>query len=105
MNTPNLREAIPEYPTLAEVLKATHFQLAKWYRFLPSPGTAAIGTEMPIFEACLKEEASVLTVIIQKFGDLGGFTPELSKALTPGRVDPTRPDVPGLLPKVDRGYP
>ena len=105
MDTPNLREAIPEYPTLAEVHKASHFQLAKWYRFLPSPGTAAIGTGMPTFDAQLKEEGEVLTVIIKNFSALGGFTPELSKALTPGRVDPMRADVPGLPPPVDHGHP
>lgn len=48
-----------KYPTKQEVETATKKQLAIWYRFLPSPNDEQI----------------------DRFRELGGFTPELSKEI------------------------
>lgn len=67
------------YPTLVEVEQADRMQLCAWWRFLPSPGTRAMDT--PEFERVLAEEAVVMECIAQRFREVGGFTPEISKAL------------------------
>lgn len=65
-----------KYPTLEEVDAATQLQLARWYRFLPSPGESHMHLEHKQFEAILLIEETVLMKIIKNFK---GFTPELSK--------------------------
>ena len=67
------------YPTLDQVEKASRTQLARWYRFLPSPGNAAIGKKT--FEKILGEEKLVMDRICERFNKLGGMTPEISKIL------------------------
>jgi hypothetical protein len=57
----------PDFPTAAEVEKAGREQLAKWYRFLPSGDT--------------KDQQHVLDRIAERFKELGGMTPELSKKI------------------------
>jgi hypothetical protein len=52
---------------MAEVEKANHEQLAKWYRFLPSGDT--------------NEQQRVQERIAQRFKALGGMTPVLSKKI------------------------
>lgn len=59
-----------EYPTLKEVEEADHFQICKWYRFLPSPGAGAF-----------EREQAILNKIDEKFRRAGGMTPEISKQL------------------------
>ena len=67
------------YPTIEEVEKADRVQLARWYRFLPSPGTRAIGKEN--FEEVLDAEVKIMNRIVEKFKELGFFTPEISKQI------------------------
>jgi len=55
------------YPTLLEIEKAGREQLARWYRFLPSPSNVL--------------EHSLMLAITNRFLLLGGFTPELSKKI------------------------
>ncbi len=57
----------PDIPTLEQVEKASHEQLGRWYRFLPSGDS--------------KEQQKVLDRIAERFKKLGGMTPELSKRL------------------------
>jgi len=68
-----------KYPTLEEVEKASHLQLARWYRFLPSPGERAIGH--PEFNKIFQQEAEILDRIVERFNKMGGFTPEISKKI------------------------
>jgi hypothetical protein len=67
------------YPTLEAVNAADRIQICSWYRFLPSPGASAIGT--PEFEAVLKSEGAIMDRIDARLRALGGFTPEISKAI------------------------
>jgi hypothetical protein len=57
----------PDFPTMEQVEKASHEQLARWYRFLPSGDT--------------KEQQKVLDKIAEKFKKLGGMTPALEKKI------------------------
>jgi hypothetical protein len=57
----------PDFPTLEQVEKASHEQLAKWYRFLPSGET--------------KEQQQVMDRLAQRFKELGGMTPALSQKI------------------------
>ena len=56
-----------DFPTMAEVEKASREQLAKWYRFLPSGNT--------------KEQQRVQDRVAERFKELGGMTPALSKKI------------------------
>ena len=67
-----------EYPTLEQVEAADHTQLAKWYRFLPSPGANAAGK--PDKMQIMTEQMSVMGRITDRFEEMGGMTPEISKA-------------------------
>jgi len=55
------------YPSLADVEKASRWQLAEWYRFLPSPRN--------------DEQNKILDKIVEKFNASGGMTPEISKSI------------------------
>ena len=68
------------YPTSEEVTKADRMQICAWWRFLPSPGMSAVGTDK--FQETLNHEAVIMDQIAFRFTALGGFTPEISKALT-----------------------
>ena len=57
----------PDFPTLEDVEKANHEQLARWYRFLLSGDT--------------KEQQKVLDRIAERFKQLGGMTPAISKKI------------------------
>lgn len=67
------------YPTLEQVENADRTQLARWYRFLPSPGRLAIGTSD--FQAVMDREVAAMKRITDRFVAMGGFTPEISKAI------------------------
>lgn len=67
------------YPSVKQVNAATHLQLCSWYRFLPSPGSRAIGTAH--FADVLAAEKTVMDRIVERVKELGGFTPEISKQL------------------------
>ena len=56
-----------DFPTLEQVEKATHEQLARWYRFLPSGDT--------------KERQKIMDRIADRFKEKGGMTPALEKKI------------------------
>ena len=68
------------YPSIEEVEKADRFQICSWQRFLPSPGAKYVGT--PQFAEKVEAEGLIMDRIVERFGELGGFTPEISKALS-----------------------
>lgn len=55
------------YPTLEEVENADRLQICRWYRFLPSATTP--------------EESEVIVRVCERFRQLGGMTPQISKQL------------------------
>lgn len=69
------------YPEFKAVETASHFQLAKWARHLPSPGMSAAGRDEHAFEAALEREAAIMDRIMVRFQEAGGWNPELSKAV------------------------
>jgi hypothetical protein len=56
-----------------EVEKGSRVELAKWYRFLPRGDT--------------KEQQRVLDRIAERFKEVGGMTPELSKKIAPSPLN------------------
>ena len=67
------------YPTKVEIEEATHMQLARWYRFLPSPGVSEVGTSR--FQEVLDVEVGLMDRIHERFKEMGGMTPAISKAI------------------------
>jgi len=67
------------YPTIQQVEEANIFRLCEWSRFLDSPGMCAIGRDD--FESVLQFQLVILNRIIERRGELGGFTPGISKQL------------------------
>lgn len=63
------------FPSLEQVEAASQFQLARWMRFLPSPGQEAAGR--PDFETVFESQLEIQHRISQRFQ---GWTPDLSKA-------------------------
>ena len=57
----------PDLPTLEQVEKASHEQLARWYRFLPSGDT--------------RDQQKILDRVSERFKKLGGMTPALEKKI------------------------
>lgn len=55
------------FPSLADVERATRYQLCEWHRFLPSADT--------------EKTIQVQARIYDRWRELGGFTPEISKAI------------------------
>ena len=75
------------YPTMEEVEAADRYTLCRWYRFLPSPGWIAIGpsiAQSPNFEEAIVREGKIMDRIVARHKELGGFSPEISKALEGG---------------------
>ena len=56
-----------KYPTLKEVESAGRFAVCEWYRFLPSPMN--------------DEQVKIMNRICERYKELGGFTPEISKVM------------------------
>ena len=54
-------------PTIEEIEKADREQICRWWRFLGSPMT--------------DEEVIVMNRIAERFDEVGGFTPEISKRI------------------------
>ena len=67
------------YPTMEEIEHADRLQIARWSKYLPSPGSAAIGT--PEFPKKLEEEGKIMDRIQAKLKKQGGMTPEISKEI------------------------
>jgi hypothetical protein len=59
----------PEFPTIGQIMKASHEDLARWYRFLLPSGN---------------EQQAILDKIAERFKKLGGMTPEISKRIGHG---------------------
>lgn len=55
------------FPTLEEVESASRYQLCSWYRFLPS--------------AITETARAIQNRIYERFIEVGGMTPEISKSL------------------------
>jgi hypothetical protein len=66
---------------MEEVEKADQEQLCRWYRFLPSPGRRALDSIREDFEEICNKETLILSRIIDRWREGGGFTPELSKKI------------------------
>jgi hypothetical protein len=73
------RVAGSSYPSMAEVEKAELWDLVYWNRYLPGPGSAAMGTSR--FEQELDKEARIIRRIVDRIKELGGITPEVSRAV------------------------
>jgi len=74
------------YPTIEAVNAADRNQICAWYRFLPSPGISALnrvgeGRPYDEFEAALAAEKIIMDRICERFAELGGMTPAISKAV------------------------
>jgi len=52
-------------PTMEAVEKAGREQICRWWRFLSSPET--------------DQEVKIMNLIAERFDEMGGFTPEISK--------------------------
>lgn len=55
------------YPTLTEVEAADRLQICKWMRFLEASGDP--------------EEQKIIIRLIERYEELGGITPEISKQI------------------------
>jgi hypothetical protein len=71
------------YPTFAQVETADRVTLGKWLRFLASPGESAYydDKDTPAIMEAIGNESNILNRIAQRFHELGGWTPEVSKAV------------------------
>jgi len=62
----------PDFPTMEQVEKASHEELARWYRFLPHGDTP--------------EQKKIMKRIDQRFKEKGGMTPAVSSKIGYGGV-------------------
>lgn len=69
------------YPSMKEVNNASHEQLGRWSRFLPSPGLGAVDTMPEDFELVLVAEGLIMDKILARFKLMGGWNPQLSKLI------------------------
>jgi len=69
------------YPTIQEVEKADRLQLARWYRFLPSPGSGATGATRIVFDQAFQSEKKVMDRIMERFRDVGEMSKGISKQI------------------------
>jgi len=67
------------YSTMREVEAASHRQLAHWYRFLGSAGRDAVGK--PDFEDLLQAQLKIQERLLERFDEIGGWSPVLSKQM------------------------
>lgn len=67
------------YPNTKEVENATKIQLAKWLRFLPSPGFRHV--DNTDFGEKLEYEVLIMNKIHDRFYSLGGWNPKISKRI------------------------
>lgn len=70
-----------KYPTIEEVENASHEQICRWWRFLPSPRHLAVNKSNDVFNEILLDEFKIQSLIGEKLKNYGGFTPELSKKI------------------------
>lgn len=69
-----------KYPTLDEIEQADRITIARWYRYLPSPGVNFLGEDN--FLIMCNYQAMLMNRINERFVELGGMTPELSKLIS-----------------------
>lgn len=75
------------YPSLDEVETASREQLARWHRFLPSPGLSHHGAfergdiEAEDVHVAIQLQSTVLARIEDRLKLLGGITAEISKRI------------------------
>lgn len=69
-----------KYPTLEQVENADRNQLGEWYRFLESPGWSHLNDPDKFYEV-MKNEVKIMDRIVDRFKEMGMFTPELSKKI------------------------
>jgi hypothetical protein len=69
------------YPTAVQVEKADRLQLSRWYRFLKSPGTCAIGQDRELFERTMRSQKEILDRVIVRFTEMGGMNSAISKCI------------------------
>ena len=69
-----------KYPTLDEIETADRIQIARWYRYLPSPGVNFLGKDN--FNEMCNFQAMLMHRINARFVELGGMTSELSKIIS-----------------------
>lgn len=72
-----------DYPTIEQAKTADREQVCRWWRFLPSPGMNAIGAKASLEEvnAAIDREADVMNELRERFRQVGGFTPEISRRI------------------------
>jgi hypothetical protein len=78
-----------KYPTLEQVEAADRYQLAVWWRFLPSPGDTFIRNNGPDLDRVEEEqyrmnmeaEVVIMNRISIRFKELGFFNVEISKSI------------------------
>lgn len=68
-----------DYPTMEEVNKAGHEQLARWWRFLPCAGEEAAGTHY--FDRILDDQVRIIHRIQIRLARMGGITEVISKTV------------------------
>lgn len=61
------KNMIHNYPQIEQVKEASRYEICKWYRHLRSPEN--------------QQEEVVMNLICERYKELGGFTPELSKQI------------------------
>lgn len=69
------------YPTIEQVNSANHEQLCQWHRFLSSPGSWAIDSGREEFDEAMAKEVPVMSRIAERYKEMGGMTPEISKRI------------------------
>ena len=68
-----------KYPTLNEIETADRITIARWYRYLPSPGVNHLG-EDNFLDYC-NYETSLMNRINERFEEYGGMNSEISKII------------------------
>ena len=78
-----MNRALMSYPSPAAVEDADKEQLGRWYRFLPSPWSAALaaGKHGDEFDSACLAQSKTVARIVERFNELGGWTPEISKSI------------------------
>lgn len=68
-----------KYPTIEEIENADRITIARWYRYLPSPGINYIDSDDFVIHC--QKEARLMDMINERFKEFGGMTSEISKII------------------------
>lgn len=66
---------------MEQVEAADHLQIAKWYRFLPSPGSHDIDKPPEEFHKIVEAEKQIINRVSARLKELGGMTTTISKQI------------------------